>query len=433
MHIPKAALACLALAAVIATPAFATPWPVASVQPEQEDYSDLQPFADAIGHARIVALGEQTHGAREEYLLKTRLLKFLHQKMGFDVLLLESGFYDIARLAERIERGEKLDDIAPGNVFFMYANSAEGRGMLKYVDQQRAQGKPFALGGIDSQHTGALSKSELLPRLQAYLKTAAPALAEGTAWQQYAQAAQPLLEMQRTPPASMAQAAFRQHTSAMKNALCSEGAATAASTAQASWGDTVQSAAFWCQAVKSVDAQAATYWSGDHDYQRDNQMGDNAIWLADKLYPGRKVVIWAHTVHVARGFQRTPKNLQAGEVMHRHWGPDYKVVQFTGASGEILDFATMNKLPLPVIASDSLEARLAGRAASSGSPGDAETAVTAGAVLGLTASALGAGVNPAAAQSQFSYEYETARGGKLGVNWDVLFFIRNITPVSMSR
>ena len=67
-------------------------------------------------------------------------------------------------------------------------------------------------------------------------------------------------------------------------------------------------------------------------YQRDNQMGDNAIWLADQLYPGRKVVIWAHTVHTARGFQRTPVNLQAGEVMHRHWGADYKIVQFSGAA-----------------------------------------------------------------------------------------------------
>lgn len=408
MHIPKAVIASLALAIVIAAPAHAAAWPVASVQPEQEDDSDLQPFADAIGNARIVALGEQTHGAREEYLLKTRLLKFLHQKMGFDVLLLESGFYDIARLAERLERGEKLDDVAPGSVFFMYANSVEGRGMLQYVDQQRELGKPMALGGIDSQHTGALSKAELLPRLQTYLKTAAPALADGAAWQQYLQAAQPLLEMQRTPPSSTAQTAFRQHAAALRAALCHADAGAVAP----------QGAAFWCQAVKSVDAQAATYWSADHDYQRDNQVGDNAIWLADKLYPGRKVVIWAHTVHVARGFQRTPVNLQAGEVMHRHWGQDYKVVQFSGGGGNILDFATMAKLPLPAIAADSLEAGLAAGAANTSQ------------VLGLTRAGTTAAT---AAQPQFSYEYETARGGTLGMNWDVLFFIRKITPVSMSR
>lgn len=424
MHRP--ALAALALAALLPQAQASQPWPVESTSPQHEDHSDLKPFADAIGNARIVALGEQTHGGREEYLLKTRLLKFLHEKMGFDVLLLESGFYDMARLAERVERGEKLDDIAPGNVFFMYANTAEGRGMLQYVDRQRALGKPMALGGIDSQHTGETSKRELLPRLQAYLKTAAPALAEGEAWRRYAQAAQPLLEMQRTPPPAEAQAAFRQHAAALRAALCQAApvapgsANSGAGMGMGAAGGVFAGPAFWCQAVKSVDAQAASYWSADHDYQRDNQMGDNAIWLADQLYRGRKVVIWAHTVHTARGFQRTPVNLQAGEVMHRHWGADYKIVQFSGAGGKILDFVTNQPLALPALPPDSLEAGLARQPH---------------ALLGLTASALPRLQQPQQKQPQpqFSYEYELQRGGQLGVNWDVLFFIRQITPVSMAR
>ncbi|NHZ89603.1 hypothetical protein F2P45_11335 [Massilia sp. CCM 8733] len=39
-------------------------------------FSAASPFANAIGNARVVAPGEQTHGAREAYLRKTRLLKF---------------------------------------------------------------------------------------------------------------------------------------------------------------------------------------------------------------------------------------------------------------------------------------------------------------------------------------------------------------------
>ncbi|WP_374581049.1 erythromycin esterase family protein [Pseudoduganella sp.] len=402
MHIRKLAAACAW--SLLMAPSFAAPakmWPISSVEPAAEDFSDLQPLAEAIGSARVVALGEQTHGSREEYLLKTRLLKFLHQKMGFDVLLLESGFYDMARLAERVERGEKLDDIAPGNVFFMYARTAEGRGMLQYVDRQRALGKPLALGGIDAQHTGELSKTELLPRLQQHLRQAVPALGAGAGWEQYAALAQPLLEMQRTPPPAAQQVAFRQHSDALKSSLCQADAAPV----------TFSGNAFWCKVVKSVEAQATSYWSADHDYLRDNQMGDNAIWLAERMYPGRKVVIWAHTVHVARGFQRTPYNLQAGEVMHRRWGAGYKVVQFSGAGGEILDFATMNPLPLPAIPGDSLEASLAREKHE---------------LLGLTA-------GTRISQPQFSYEYLVQPGAELGVNWDVLLFIRKITPVRLSR
>lgn len=403
MVIGKFVAAC-ACALALAAPACAAPgkvWPIAGVEPDLEDFSDLKLLAQAIGNARVVALGEQTHGGREEYLLKARLLKFLHQEMGFDVLLLESGFYDIARLAQRVEQGEKLDDVAPGNVFFMYARTAEGRGMLQYFDRQRAAGKPLALGGIDAQHTGELSRTELLPRLRSHLLQAAPALANGAGWEHYAGLAQPLLEMRRTPPAAPQQAAFSQHSGALKDALCKTEAAPVAYSGNA----------FWCQVVKSVEAQAASYWSADHDYQRDNQMVDNAIWLAERMYPGRKVVIWAHTVHVARGFQRTPRNLHAGEVMHRRWGPDYKVVQFSGAGGEILDFATMKPLPLPAIPADSLEATLAKEKYE---------------VLGLSP---GAPVR----QPQFSYEYLVQPGAELGVNWDVLLFIRKITPVHMAR
>ncbi len=98
MILGAALLACLAQSSVQAASIAdlpIRPWVVRSVDPAQADDSDLKTFAEAIGDARVVALGEQTHGGREEFLLKTRLLKYLHEKMGFDVLLLESGFYDV--------------------------------------------------------------------------------------------------------------------------------------------------------------------------------------------------------------------------------------------------------------------------------------------------------------------------------------------------
>ena len=406
MKLSQIASLCLfvgaAHASAIPAPAVALPvmqWPVSSVTPDGNDFSDLKPFADAIGNARIVALGEQTHGAREEFLLKTRLLRFLHERMGFDVLLLESGFYDMGEIAARVKKGEQLENIAPGNVFFMYANSAEGRGMLAYVDRQRALGTPLQLGGIDSQHTGKLSGANLLPGLQSYLHKAHPKLASGPGWTTYRKLAQPLFDMQRAAPPLAAQNAFREHSAALQKELCHAG------------GNAIKGAAWWCLAVRSVQAQANSYWSEERDYQRDNQMGANAIWMADKMFAGKKVVIWAHTIHVARGFKRTPNNLQAGEVMHRHWGDAYKVVQFSAGGGEILEYVKNQPLAVPVPTPDSLEARLAAQATQ---------------VTGLSASAPIDG-------AQFSYEYSTAGGGKLGQNWDVLFFIPKVTPVRMTR
>src|SRR6476646_1280732 len=65
-----------------------------SIDPADEDFADLEPLRKVIGDARIVQLGEQSHGDGATFHAKARLIKFLHQKMGFDVLAFESGLYD---------------------------------------------------------------------------------------------------------------------------------------------------------------------------------------------------------------------------------------------------------------------------------------------------------------------------------------------------
>lgn len=46
---------------------------VRSIDPADTDYSDLEALKSAIGNARIIMLGEQTHGEGSTYLAKTRL------------------------------------------------------------------------------------------------------------------------------------------------------------------------------------------------------------------------------------------------------------------------------------------------------------------------------------------------------------------------
>lgn len=64
---------------------------VRSIDAADEDFRDLEPLVDAIGSATVVQLGEPSHGAGSAFAAKVRLIKFLHERMGFDVIAWESG------------------------------------------------------------------------------------------------------------------------------------------------------------------------------------------------------------------------------------------------------------------------------------------------------------------------------------------------------
>src|SRR5687767_7885431 len=76
-----------------------------SLDPADRDFADLAPLKALIGKARVVMLGEQTHGDGATFLGKTRLIEFLHAEMGFDVLCFESGLYDCDRAWAALRQG----------------------------------------------------------------------------------------------------------------------------------------------------------------------------------------------------------------------------------------------------------------------------------------------------------------------------------------
>jgi erythromycin esterase-like protein len=107
--------------------------PVRSIAPSDEDFTDLTPIAAAIGDARIVQLGEGTHGDGAAFAAKVRLVKFLHQHHGFDVLLWESGTYDVRSVDDAIRAGADPAAAARLGLISNWAESAEVLPLFEYV------------------------------------------------------------------------------------------------------------------------------------------------------------------------------------------------------------------------------------------------------------------------------------------------------------
>ena len=68
-------------------------------------FDDLQPLKKVVGNARIVALGEATHGTREFFQLKHRLLEFLATEMGFTIFSIEANMPEAYRLNDYVLTG----------------------------------------------------------------------------------------------------------------------------------------------------------------------------------------------------------------------------------------------------------------------------------------------------------------------------------------
>jgi erythromycin esterase len=70
---------------------------------------DLEAFRDLIGSARILALGEATHGSREIFQLKRKVFEFCVTQMGFTVFGLEAGYADCLSINDYVLGNDDID------------------------------------------------------------------------------------------------------------------------------------------------------------------------------------------------------------------------------------------------------------------------------------------------------------------------------------
>lgn len=102
-------------------------------------FDDLEPFREMVGDARIVSLGEPTHGNKEVFQLKHRIIEYLVTEMGFNIFALECPFgeaYDINRyVVDGIGDPEK----AIAGIYYWAWDTQEVLEMLKWMHDYNAK------------------------------------------------------------------------------------------------------------------------------------------------------------------------------------------------------------------------------------------------------------------------------------------------------
>jgi erythromycin esterase len=280
--------------------------PLRSIDPDDADFSDLEPLAKAIGDARIVMLGEQTHGDGAAFRGKCRLVKFLHQRMGFDVLAFESGLYDIWKAWDAMQAGEDVRTAAARSILYVWSASREAGPVIDYLGANVRSGRPLEVAGFDCQfslHEQSYARQFLLADLAAFLNSQGVNTAAMPDWPRFQEVYGHLIADSGfhgyvwRPPEDDHRFVLTMLDTLSARTASAQGAR----------------APFWRQVIKSLKAEAefghglprsqAEFKITDNN-RRDTAMGDNLVWLAREVYPRRKIIVWAATLHNMRNPDR---------------------------------------------------------------------------------------------------------------------------------
>ncbi|TAH37295.1 MAG: erythromycin esterase family protein [Planctomycetota bacterium] len=151
-------LATLLLTCAQEVPQAATEWIRKNAIPFQtveagNGFQDLQPLKPLIGDARIVALGEPTHGTREAFQMKHRLLEFLVTELGFSIFSIEASMPEAYELNRYVIEGEGDPKALIGGMYFWTWNTEEVLAMVEWMRAYNAAGPRTTLQftGFDMQ------------------------------------------------------------------------------------------------------------------------------------------------------------------------------------------------------------------------------------------------------------------------------------------
>ena len=285
--------------------------PISTTDPES-DADDLKPLVQLVGNARIVSLGEATHGTREIFQMKHRILKALVEERGFTAFGIEANMPEAAAVNTYVLEGLGDPKEAIAGMYFWTWNTEEVLALVEWMrDHNTHAERKVEFWGFDSLFPHAAADSvvaylsrvdspylEFIASLYSEILTGFPDLGPG--------------EMELAKEIEKARIAIRR--------LDSDRAGYVRSSSSEEFEWALQCARVVVQAIQIKGKQST----------RDRLMAQNVEWILDTR-KHENIVLWAHNYHVSLK-ARHVKSM--GEYLQETYGEEQKVIGFGIHSGD---------------------------------------------------------------------------------------------------
>jgi erythromycin esterase-like protein len=151
---------------------------IRSLNPRDKDCEDLRPLAKSIGSARIVLLGGSDTDATVK--AKYRMVRFLHEQMGFDVLTSFAPLFDAAEFDRALDLGRtpRPDLWQLNSLPFRFRQPGNPDGtvdVVYYAESTHKAGRPLHITGFGRAVTPYMM-TEYIHTLSQFLNTVDPSL-----------------------------------------------------------------------------------------------------------------------------------------------------------------------------------------------------------------------------------------------------------------
>ncbi|RZK23402.1 MAG: hypothetical protein EOO56_05200, partial [Hymenobacter sp.] len=328
-----------------------------SLSPADTTFAELEFLRSEIGGARVVFLGEPTHGEGNVLAAKARLVAFLQQRLGFTTLAMESGFFELHKAQREIAGGKSVPKNLQSSIFPIWMQTQEFQAVLPLVGPDGLR-----VMGFDPQLSGDYNE-DLVEDLQDFLDDEKGS--EALDYDLLSEVVSRMAEHFELPPGRPLAALEAELAKA--DALLRRAAAAPTAARRAEAG-------FWQQCLRSLAALARDYathgagsktraeWVAADSNPRDAQMADNLLWYL-RQHPAEKVICWGALPHFANrvevlGNDELRAYRPMGRAVKEALGPEQVYILGTLAGGGTHGWPGAASQAVPPPAPGTLEANL---------------------------------------------------------------------------
>jgi erythromycin esterase-like protein len=282
----------------------------------------------------VVLLGEASHGDGATEAFKVALVQRLVTSCRFNAVFFEASHYDFLEISRRLREGEAVTpEMVSSAVGWMWSHDAEFAPLIPFLHAEAAAGR-ITLGGLDDQ-LGVRDEFYSLGTMQDEL---ASYLGDGER-----------AECRKLLDEPTDRARFQQCVADIGRIVA------ARADLEPERREEIAELLSNVLRTNTRDTRDRNKFITD----RDRSMWLNLQWLATRLPPASKIIIWTATAHAAKDGSLDPAYATApnlGRYVAQAYGSRAFALGFTAASGAYASTRTeARRIPAPP--QDSLEAR----------------------------------------------------------------------------